>query len=47
MDESSKERRRYPRVELKLSAKYKVLDYENSSLRRHVRHSDQRPLVDD
>jgi c-di-GMP-binding flagellar brake protein YcgR len=28
IDDSFKERRKYPRVELKLSAKYKVLDYE-------------------
>ena len=28
MDDGSKERRKYPRVELKLDAKYKVLDYE-------------------
>ena len=30
MDDGSKERRKYPRVELRLSAKYKVLDYEEA-----------------
>ena len=28
IDDMFKERRKYPRIELKLSAKYKVLDYE-------------------
>ena len=28
IDDTLKERRKYPRIELKLSAKYKVLDYE-------------------
>lgn len=28
MDDNFKERRKYPRIELKLNAKYKVLDYE-------------------